>query len=85
MSGDLEYLQQIFDRQVFEQRKVNKEFHDSWWKVQSLEVMRCLLENGAQAKDVYIPRLRDCHSLEKMKLLAEHGFNFKEEGYLILE
>jgi len=40
---------------------------------------------GACAGDVSNITLRYCRSLELFRLLAEHGFDFKERGYEILE
>lgn len=50
-----------------------------------VDVVSCLLEHGADAKEFNFFCLKPCQSLEIFQLLAAHGLEFKEFGHLFLE
>ncbi|KAI0120927.1 hypothetical protein BJ170DRAFT_645622 [Xylariales sp. AK1849] len=50
-----------------------------------VDVTRALLDNGASAKRIRPPELRNCRSIDVFRLLAENGLDFKSEGHEILE
>ncbi|CAJ2512183.1 Uu.00g051980.m01.CDS01 [Anthostomella pinea] len=49
------------------------------------DVLRALLEHGADANQVPLHVLRRCHDLETFKLLAEYGLDIKSKDHEILE
>ena len=49
----------------------------------SVSVLRCLLENGANADSIVL-HSREL-SLDRLKACAEFGFDFKSKGHLILQ
>jgi len=49
----------------------------------SVSVLRCLLENGADADSIVLHN--KSLSLDQLKVSAEFGFDFKSKGHLILQ
>jgi hypothetical protein len=51
----------------------------------SIDILRVLLDNGASATHIYAPSLKDTHSIDVYRFLAENGLDFKKGGHELLE
>jgi hypothetical protein len=83
-AGDIYQIRDIIRGGQFEQEDLDTILY---WAVGEglLEPTRCLLEGGADAKSMPLPRADSCQSsLEMFKLLAEFGINYNSEQINIL-
>ena len=71
-------------RGIFAAERLDKEYATTCSRdAESLDMMRCLLEHGAEISTY--TNGRPPKSLEKVKLLAEFGYDVKAEGHKILQ
>ena len=78
-ADDLPRIRKLLATTSFNSRDITGAFDES----QSVHVLRCLLEHGADANQmastIHVP------SLDVFKLLARFGYDVKANGHLILQ
>ena len=71
-------------REIFAAERLDKEYATKCSRdAESLDMMRCLLEHGADTSAFTYRRPPE--SLDRVKLLAEFGYDVKAEGHKILQ
>ena len=71
-------------REIFAAELLDKEYATTCSRdAESLDMMRCLLEHGVDISTYTNGRPPESH--EKVKLLAEFGYDVKAEGHKILQ
>lgn len=71
-------------REIFAVECLHKRYAREYGRdVESLDMMRCLLEHGADTSAFTYRRPPE--SLDRVKLLVEFGYDVKAEGHKILQ
>ena len=80
-TDDVPLIRQLLTTTSFKSRDVTRAFDKS----QSVHVLRCLLEHGAEAE--YIASSSDIHvlTLDQLKSTVEFGYDVKFKGHEILQ
>jgi hypothetical protein len=78
-TDNVQLIRQLLTTTSFRSRDVTRAFKKS----QSIHVLRCLLEHGADAD--YIASSSDALTLDQLKATAEFGYDVKSKGHEILQ
>jgi len=78
-TDDVPLIRQLLTTTSFKSRDVTRAFEES----QSVHVLRCLLEHGADAD--YIASSSSVLTLDQLKATVEFGYNIRSKGHEILQ